>query len=162
VTNERLRNQIAAAGLTVAELASQLELDPKSVERWINQGRVPHRRNRWQTAKILGAEEGYLWPSIVDDSRARSASEAEMIRLYPHRGAIPSELWAGLFEGVTDCVDLLVYSGLFLRDSQDDLVGSLAAKAEAGVRVRALIGDPDSDAVRLRGEEEGIGDDMVA
>ncbi len=162
MSNERLRNQIAAAGLTVPELADQLELDPKSIERWITQDRLPHRRNRWRTSKILGSDEGYLWPSVADDSRARSASEAELVRLYPHRGAIPSELWAGLFDGVTDCVDLLVYSGLFLRDSQDDLVGSLAAKAEAGTRVRILLGEPDSEAVRLRGDEEGIGEDMNA
>lgn len=33
----------------------------------------------------------------------------------------------------------------------------LADRARAGVRVRLLFGDPESEAVALRGEEEGIG-----
>ena len=35
-------------------------------------------------------------------------------------------------------------------------------KAEDGVQVRLLYGDPESDAVALRGAEEGIGDGLAA
>ncbi|MER6176408.1 hypothetical protein [Streptosporangium sp. NPDC001681] len=37
-----------------------------------------------------------------------------------------------------------------------------AEKAEAGVRVRILLGDPDSPEVARRGADEGIGDGMAA
>jgi hypothetical protein len=38
----------------------------------------------------------------------------------------------------------------------------LHRKAEDGVRVRLLFGDPGCEAVALRGREEGIGDGMAA
>ncbi len=38
----------------------------------------------------------------------------------------------------------------------------LAAKAEAGVRVRILLGDPECEAVAQRGADEGIDDAMAA
>ena len=40
----------------------------------------------------------------------------------------------------------------------DDL---LIAKARAGVRVRLAFGDPESEAVRIRGVEEGIGESLA-
>ena len=36
------------------------------------------------------------------------------------------------------------------------------AKAEEGVKLRLAMGDPDCEAVRLRGEEEHIGDGLAA
>ena len=38
----------------------------------------------------------------------------------------------------------------------------MAAKAEAGTKIRLLLGDPDSAAVAQRGAEEGIGDGLAA
>ncbi len=43
-----------------------------------------------------------------------------------------------------------------------DLPGLLQRKASEGVQVRLVYGDPDSDAVALRGSEEGIGDGLAA
>ncbi len=39
---------------------------------------------------------------------------------------------------------------------------ALAHQARAGVRIRLLLGDPDSAAVAIRGREEGIGDGLAA
>lgn len=38
----------------------------------------------------------------------------------------------------------------------------LVSKAEQGAKIRLALGDPDSEAVRLRGEEEHIGEGMAA
>jgi hypothetical protein len=38
----------------------------------------------------------------------------------------------------------------------------LVSKAEQGTKIRLALGDPDSQAVRLRGEEERIGDGLTA
>jgi len=160
--NERLRSAIVEAGLTLAEFASKVEVDPKTVERWIAAGRVPHRSSRWATASLLGADEIYLWPEVADDARTRSASLAEVVAIYPHRGAVAQELWPELLESATDQIGLLAYAGLFLTDTFPDLPAALAAKAAAGVRVRLLLGDPNSPAVALRGHEEGIGDGLAA
>ncbi|WP_197682482.1 helix-turn-helix transcriptional regulator [Jiangella sp. DSM 45060] len=40
--NERLRSRITAAGLTLDDIATHVEVDPKTVERWITTDRVPH------------------------------------------------------------------------------------------------------------------------
>lgn len=159
MTNERLRSQIGAAGLSVADLAHRIEVDTKTVERWITKERLPHRRHRTTTAELLGVDEAYLWPAVLDDVRTKSASEAELVTLYPHRGAVPDHLWATLINGAEDSVDILVYAGLFLVDShQEGFTKTLAAKARRGTRARFIVGDPGSEAVERRGLEEGIGD----
>jgi hypothetical protein len=67
VANERLRSCITGAHLTIAEVAAQVGVDPKTVERWIVLGRIPHRSHRWATASLLGTDEAYLWPELADD-----------------------------------------------------------------------------------------------
>ena len=161
MSNERLRSQIAAAGLTVSGLAEQLEVDPKTVERWITKDRMPYRKHRAAVATALDTDEAYLWPSLVDDPRTLSASQAEMVALYPHRGAVPADLWGRLLRQAVDSVDLLVYSGLFLLDSQPDFIPQLVTKTGQGMKARILLGDPESPAVDERGREEGIGAQMA-
>lgn len=137
-------------------------MDPKTVERWISSGRVPHQRHRRATCQVLGADETFLWPELLDDDRARATSKAELLNFYPHRGAIPPNLWVDLIDKAEKNVDILVYAGLFLADAHPDLPGRLATKVEEGVEVRLLFGDPKSDAVAARGREEGIGDALAA
>ena len=162
MANERLRSCITGARLTIAEVAAQVGVDPKTVERWIVLGRVPHRSHRWATASLLGTDEVYLWPELADERHTQAASTSELITLYPNRGAVPGALWRSLLEAATDHVDVLVYAGLFLPDGYPEIAKLLATKAEQGTKVRLTLGDPDSDAVRRRGEEERIGDGLTA
>jgi hypothetical protein len=67
-----------------------------------------------------------------------------------------------LFDNAADHIDILVFSGLFLPDGYPEVAKLIAAKAEEGTKVRLALGDPDCDAVRLRGEEERIGDGLAA
>ncbi|MET8008280.1 DUF5919 domain-containing protein [Nonomuraea glycinis] len=55
----------------------------------------------------------------------------------------------------------MVYSGLFLADD-GGMVRLFADKARAGVRVRILLGNPDSAEVAQRGSDEGVGESMAA
>ncbi len=89
MANERLRGCIAAAQLSIGDVAGRLSVDRKTVERWISTGRLPHRRHRELVAALLRAEESYLWPEVLDGDRVKSASEAELVALYPNRGAVP-------------------------------------------------------------------------
>src|SRR5690606_4168243 len=125
--NERLRNRIAAAGLGLADVAAHVQVDPKTVERWITKDRVPHRTHRWQTAQLLETDETYLWPSVADDVRTTAASQAEFVTLYPNRGAVPEQLWSALLENAKSSVDVLAYAGLFLADGRPDLPSVLSA-----------------------------------
>jgi len=162
MTNERLRAAIAEAGLTFESFGEKVGVDPKTVERWITKDRVPHLRNRMQTANLLGKEEAYLWPKTADDPRAQSATREEFVQLIPSRAALSVSTWESLIDGAKESIDILAFAGSFLHDSIPDFDARLAARADAGVRVRLLFGDPDSAAVALRGEEEGIGDGMAA
>src|SRR5438309_9644869 len=116
MSNERLRNAIAAAGLTIEDVAGHVGVDRKTVERWIANDRLPHRRHRYGARKLLRLDETYLWPAALSDSHLRSAAEAELITLYPHRGAVPRDLWLALVDRARVNIDILVYAGLFLWD----------------------------------------------
>jgi hypothetical protein len=59
-------------------------------------------------------------------------------------------------------IDVLVFAGLFLPDGHPELAKVLIAKAEQGTAIRLALGDPDSEAVRLRGQEEHIGEGVAA
>jgi hypothetical protein len=162
VANERLRSCITGARLTIAEVATQVGVDPKTVERWITLGRIPHRSHRWATASLLGTDGAYLWPELANERRTQAASTSELVTLYPNRGTVPGALWRSLLEAATDRIEVLVYAGLFLPDGYPEIAKLLATKAEQGTKVRLTLGDPDSEAVRRRGEEERIGDGLAA
>lgn len=162
MSNERLRSQIISSGFTIEDLADDLEVDPKTIERWITKERLPHRRHRWKTAELLGCDEAYLWPEVLDQPQTQEASRAEFVALYPHRGAVPHHLWQEFIGKAETSLDVLVYAGLFLVDSFPDLPTVLANKAKHGARCRVLLGDPESDVVYQRGLEEGIGENLAA
>lgn len=54
--NERLRAVMAAGGWTYAYLAKKVEVDPKSIERWVNLGRTPRRSTAVLAAETLGED----------------------------------------------------------------------------------------------------------
>lgn len=156
-TNERLRGAIVSAGLTPADLAERVEVDPKTVERWITTGRAPHRSHRLKAAQVLGQDDVYLWPETANTRQAVSAAQAELVTMYPNRGAVPVEEWFRLAREAKESIDLLAFAASFMHDGIPGFTELVAERARAGVRVRLLFGDPTSPAVALRGDEEGIG-----
>lgn len=162
MTNERLRTAITDVGLTIQQFGDKVGVAPKTVERWITKDRTPHRKHRMSAASVLDKTEAFLWPTTESDPRTRSATRAEFVDLYPSRGAVPTPTWTEFIDHATEAIDILAFAGSFLHDSIPDFADRIAARASAGVRVRLLFGDPDSPAVALRGQEEGIGDLMSA
>jgi transcriptional regulator with XRE-family HTH domain len=158
MANERLRAALLEHGLSTTALAGQLGVDHKTVERWIS-GRTPYRRHRFAIATQLGVDEVYLWPDALSRDQVALASEGEIIAVYPHRTEVPRDGWTRLFASAERDIGVLVYSGLFLAEDAN-VQQILAEKASTGVRVRILLGDPDSDPVAARGRDEGV-DDMM-
>jgi transcriptional regulator with XRE-family HTH domain len=162
VANERLRDAILAGGLTFEQVAEKVGVDPKTVERWTTQNvRMPYARHRRTLASLLGQAESWLWPSAVPPERQATIAASEIVSVYPHRNTIPSDLWDRLLHATADRIDVLVHAGLFLVE-RPDFIRTLAEKAGAGVTVRIAFGDPDSDAVTLRSEEERLGEGVLA
>ena len=161
MTNERLRDAVLSAGQSATSVGERIGVDPKTVERWITQGRVPYGRHRRSVSELLGQRETYLWPEATSQERADRASRSELVELFPRRSLIQPADYERLFSEAGTFIDVLIYAALFLPEQNPQLVELLRRKGEEGVRVRLLVGDPTSQAVFVRGVEEGI-DDAVA
>jgi transcriptional regulator with XRE-family HTH domain len=158
--NERLRAALLERGLTPVALGDEIGVDHKTVERWLS-GRVPNRRHRYAVASHLQLDEAYLWPGALSREQVAAASDSEVLAIYPHRSDVPRDAWERLFSSAERDIGVLVYAGLFLaEDAAAKKV--LADRARAGVRVRMLLGDPDSEQVAERGADEGVDDAMAA
>ena len=158
--NERLRAALLERGLTPVALGDEIGVDHKTVERWLS-GRVPYRRHRYAVASRLQLDEAYLWPGALSREQVAAASDSEVLAIYAHSSDVPRDAWERLFALAEREIGVLVYAGLFLaEDAAAKKV--LADRARAGVRVRMLLGDPDSEQVAERGANEGVDDAMAA
>src|SRR5579875_3793118 len=147
--NERLRAALLERGLTPEALAVEIQVDAKTIERWITKGRTPYRRHRYATAAFLGMEESYLWPDALSPEQAAGASESEIISVYPHRWTVPRDEWLRLFSEAEEEIDILVYAALFLAEDAG-ILRTLTQRARAGMRLRMLLGDPHSPTIAQR------------
>jgi len=71
-------------------------------------------------------------------------------------------MWQQHFADATTGIDILVLAATFLFDTLDGFLDILLDAAARGVAVRFLVGDPDTATTILRGEEEGIGEAVIA
>ncbi|TDD20760.1 XRE family transcriptional regulator [Nonomuraea diastatica] len=147
---------MAAARLNSTDVAAALAVDPKTVTRWL-QGRVPYPRHRWAVADLLHVNEADLWP----EAAPRHQALADGIHaIYPHRWAVPQTVWRNHFDNAREEIDILAYSALFLAEDAA-ILNTLLEGAEAGVKVRILLGDPEGPEVAVRGTDEGIGAEVM-
>ncbi|WP_329174689.1 helix-turn-helix domain-containing protein [Streptomyces decoyicus] len=161
MANERLRGAIAERGLTFEECAERLGVAAKTVERWVtNPDRKPYRRFQYAMASLLRYEVSYLWPDERTMAEVTAAGNAELVRLYPHRSAVPQSLWPQIYAKAQSHFDVLVYSGFWLTEDPAFL-RLVKEKSAAGVPVRLMLGDPESAEVAARGADEGIGNAMA-
>jgi len=151
--NETLRRALLRARLSEEDVAARLQVDPKTVRRWL-EGRVPYLRHRWALAGLLDADEADLWPEVRAERAARSRP-AEIKAIYPHRHAVPREVWLSLFGSAVREIGILACSGLFLA-KDTEILDALAGRARAGVRIRVCLGDPDGPIVGGGGEDADL------
>lgn len=144
-----------AARLTKYALAEQLQVNVKTVERWITQNRRPHPGLRLAVARALDRDETYLWPELLSEDRAARASLSEIVQIWPTRPTVPHDVWRSLMLRAANHIDVLVYAGGFLVESLD-FVNVVRAKAAAHVEIRVLLGEAESPEVIARAREEGL------
>lgn len=159
--NERLRTAMARRAISIEVLGERAGVDDKTVRRWLA-GRIPHARYRWATAALLREDETYLWPETANAGRAAAASTGELVRVYPRRADVPTELWWRLLNDAHDHVDILVYAANFLPEQYPALVDVLREKCGHGCQVRLALGDPEHATILSRGEEERFGDGIAS
>ncbi|MBF6290063.1 helix-turn-helix domain-containing protein [Nocardia cyriacigeorgica] len=156
MANERLRAAMAARGWTHGRLAEATGVDPKSVERWVNLGRVPRRRTAIHAAECLGEDVNALWPALRQARTARAVSP-ELVALYDQRPDVPPSVFVDVFAAARHHIDVLVYAAVFLHEAYPRLNDLLIERAGAGCSIRIAVGDADSANVRQRGDEEKFG-----
>ncbi|MFF8784052.1 XRE family transcriptional regulator [Streptomyces sp. NPDC015125] len=154
--NERLRAAMAAGGWTHATLAARAQVDPKSVERWVNLGRTPRRATALLAAETLGEDVHALWPALRQARSARAVS-SELVALYDQRADVPVSTFTDMLAEARESIDVLVYAAVFLHEGFPRLNDLLRERAAEGCSVRIALGDAESANVRQRGEEERFG-----
>lgn len=153
--NHRLRSALAAHDMTTAGLAAAVGVDPKSVERWLTQDRLPRPGTRARVATALGHAETYLWPSLRMGPGVSAATSSELVTIWPTRDSVPGDVWRSFSSRVSRRLDVLVYSGGFLVEAFG-LPREISRIAANEGQVRILLGNADSEEVRRRGIAEGL------
>lgn len=147
---------MTAGGWTHATLAEATGVDPKSVERWANLGRVPRRATALKAAEALGEDVHALWPALRQARAARAVSP-ELVALYDQRADLPVSVFVDLLAAARERIDVLVYAAVFLHEAYPRLNDLLRERAADGCTVRIALGDADSENVKQRGDEERFG-----
>lgn len=158
-SNQRLADAMRNAQLSPEQLSESVGVDPKTVKRWLD-GTIeaPHRSAREKTAAVVQVPLAVLWPDLPGSMDGT----AELIGAYVTRAQVSPTTVRSLVDASRAHIDVLAYAALWLWDSVPRFAESLAGKAAEGVQVRVCLGDPASVAVRLRGDEEGVGEGLAA
>ena len=153
MSNERLRAALSESNYTPDAVAERLQVDPKTVRRWLG-GRIPHPRHRYEVARAVEQAEEYLWPSVRRVQSSPSSGAAEIVAAYPFRADFDVAHWWSMITRAKLKIDLLGYTLYFLPQQHTRLIEVLLEKCRNGCQIRIAIADPSSEYVRLRDEEE--------
>src|SRR4051812_43889312 len=129
-SGEALKRAMANARLRDVDIAARMNVDPKTVQRWLH-GRLPQSRHRWALSDLVGVHEFELWPQLTGVCDIAP----EVHATYKYRAAVPRDVWVDLFQNARHEISVLVYSGLFIAEDIE-LVRLMARKAADGVTVR--------------------------
>jgi transcriptional regulator with XRE-family HTH domain len=178
-----LRTQRELRGLTGTELARKLGVNQVRVSAYERgQYEVPHAIAELIAAEfdlpILSVRrELGLWvpseadlaelqhfadpSSLADDvligeviRRYQQRTDREIIEVFPQRSQVPRELWTRLLQGSRSEIFLGGYTNYFFWTEHAHFSDLLRRKAEDGVRVRILVGDPEHEVTQRREQVE--------
>jgi lambda repressor-like predicted transcriptional regulator len=167
IPNARLAQRLRAKGLSHARFATGVGVDVKTVRRWLANANYKVRDdNARRAADVLDCTPHDLWPRQFPPSTASTLSTTPAgpftPTLYASRTQLPVTAWQRHFADATTGIDILVLAATFLFDTLDGFLDTLLDAAARGVAVRFLVGDPDTATMTIRGEEEGIGEAVIA
>lgn len=82
--------------------------------------------------------------------RHRKRTDREIVDVYPHRSQVPRELWDRLISSARTSIILGGYTNYFFWTERPDFGETLRRKAQEGVEIRVLVGDPELEVTRRR------------
>ncbi|WP_433313565.1 XRE family transcriptional regulator [Micromonospora sp. CA-269861] len=124
-------------------------MDPKTVERWITRGRIPHPRSRMRAAGVLGQDVEVLWPEVVRRA-VKVGSDRELVGVYARRSDLPRSLFRELIDKAERRLWFGGYTSYFVWLEVPNAATTLGTKAQNGADVRFLLGDPESEVTTAR------------
>lgn len=143
---------MAAAGVTVEQLAERVGYHPKQVGRWVSGGQVPRRAGaKADVARVLGRNVADIWPHLSHETAG-----GEIVQSWPRRADAPADYWWTLLTSADDHLDLVAYAALFLPEQHPRLIPMIREKAAGGCEVRIALVDPECQLVADRAVEEGM------
>ncbi len=162
--NEHLRAAITCAGLTLEEFADIVQVDVKTVRRWLA-GRTPYPRHRTRVVGALDTTEYALWPDAVPAPATSGALEptthvtGDVIAGYAYSTDPAAPNAAELLGAAVEWIEIVIPN----LASQPGVAALLRARAADGCRIRIIIEDSDEqvealldiDAIEVRASPAG-------
>jgi hypothetical protein len=142
VANDHLRAALQAAGLAPDDLAQIVQVDVRTVRRWLSGG-TPYARQRGKVARALDTTEHDLWPEIPTapaPSTPAAARASDLVAGYPAAGDLAAPEWRALMAGATDRIELLGHALTPILDTPG-VPELLATRAAHGCSIRILVDD---------------------
>lgn len=104
----------------------------------------------------------YADPARVSDDalirelvrRYERRTDREILEVFPHRSHVPKELWDRLISEARSEITLGGYTNYFFWTEIPNFSKTLRSKADAGVRIRILAGDPEHEVTHRREQIE--------
>jgi lambda repressor-like predicted transcriptional regulator len=155
MANEHLKNALRHAGLTVEQFAEIINVDPKTVQRWVA-GRTPYPRHRQTVARALDLTEHELWPHDVPPPADPGLSDR------PGTGEVTGSWGRSSAPGAPDPVALLADPVQRIDVLENDngtlllipgLLDALHRRALDGCEVRVLTAAPLHELGPLIGQD---------
>lgn len=168
VRNIALELAMRTKGISTRRLAERIDVTEKTVRRWLADADWKVQDvNAHAAADVLECTPHDLWASQfpAEPPACRPATGTAVTfnpTFYPTRTQVPITLWQNHFANARESIDILVFAATFLFDTLDGFTTTLIDAAQRGAQVRFLVGDPGGDNMILRGEEEGIGNSVIA
>lgn len=154
--NTALRRAMADKGVKLGQLATQVGVSRKTVERWLADAEhTPHAATRADVSAYLGVSEEMLWPKAVKTA-IKTGPDREVVAVYPYRSACPKAIWAELVSAAKKEIFFAGYTNYFIFLDQPHFHLTLQERLSEGVRVRFLLGDPESEVTRAREAVEDV------
>jgi hypothetical protein len=140
VANENLRAAIQDAWLAPDDLANIVQVDVRTVRRWLSGG-TPYARQRGKVARALDIPEHDLWPDIAaPPPRPPAAHASDTVGAFAAASDLDAPDWRALMRDAAERIELLGET-LFETLATTGVPELLAAKAIQGCAVRILIFD---------------------
>jgi hypothetical protein len=99
--NQRLADAVRSSGRPLEDRAADVGAHPKTLERWISSGRLPHATTRGKLASLLGVPAPMLWPEAAGAAYGIS----EVVGVYTTRNELSPSTVGSMLDAATAHVD---------------------------------------------------------